>query len=229
MNLPLTIRNLIPRDLVASVDEALSLAEEWGAALPRESTFYTYERATLRTPIRGTGVSARKQNIADILWDVHSMLTGLLLTKSWLLQQLAEGLRSGLGSWNLTMCALTTRALVESAASWWIEEAAIETTWFQQKSIPPNDPPAAACMRRALIDEMIQPTVATRRGRDPQAPKAKDALVRRNVQTLIQKTEKSLPRPGLFGAYEVLCDAVHPSWGQTSSSGATSRSNRALA
>ena len=132
---PTTMRGLVPADLVDECGTSISLAEQWCSRLPKESCFYLNGKVPLRNPPPGNRyISRRDLNLADAIFDVHSLLTGLLLTKSWRVGQLAAGLRVSFETWNLTVCATIVRALVESASSWWIESSEIITAWWEQKA-----------------------------------------------------------------------------------------------
>jgi hypothetical protein len=210
IELPADVRALIPKKLLAGCEAAVSLTSRWCESLPRESAVYLNSDVPIRVPPRyGPRIGQRELNLADTFYDVHSMMTGLLLTKSWRAGQLAEGLRSGLQNWNLTSCALVTRALVESASSWWIEGGEVEATWKKQKALPMRRMEDALRVRQALVKATRQPSYGTRLPPHIQHPDLK----RVNVLTFIKQTEQRLPRPGLMADYDVLCDAVHPSWG----------------
>lgn len=147
---------------------------------------------------------------ADVLFDIHSLLTAQCLLKSWRVSQLADGLTTALSQWNLTVAATIARALVETACAWTIESRGITSEWTGLKRGVVNSAEDAMRVRKRLIAASAQVAWGTRLS---DALKRSQKVQRTNVLTLIQKAEKQCTRPHLFEDYEILCDAVHPSWG----------------
>jgi hypothetical protein len=216
LQIPPHIRVKLPGETIEDLESALSELSEWTCTLPKESVFYLNAIPLYRRlPYRVKEISQLDLNIVDALSDIHSLLTSQLLCKSWRTKQIAEGLKYSLETWNLTMAASAARALIETACAWCVESGEIAATWQKQRSNQIRVAQDALKIRNALYDESFQMTWGTRQ---PHMLKSKNShpartLQRKNIITMIQKAEKLLSRERLFKGYEVLCDAVHPSWG----------------
>ncbi len=211
VTVPPAVRKRLPDGALSSLDAALARLADWTCPLPPRSHFYINERIVLHSrssiPDR-----ARYGDVvrADVLFDIHSLLAAHCLLKSWRTAQLAEGLRSALATWNLTVAAAVTRSLIETASSWALDSREIETEWKKAKQRPVHSESDALRVRDALYKTSLQMAWGTRL---PFLTAKSPALKRVNILTLIQKAERLLATPGLMEEYEILCDAVHQSWG----------------
>jgi len=208
---PESVRTRLPTDLMVKLSQTVASVRDWVMPLPQQSLFYFNEIVTIRRRCDlPRGIRHRDVMLADVFFDVHSMLSTLCLVKSWRLEQLTDGLVFSLGSWNLSVGASLARCLVELASSWAIEARDVARLWrdLRQRKIGNED--EAMSVRAELIKGTEQMAMGTRL---PSILKSGHRLQRKNVLTFVDQAESILERPGLRADYDVLCDAVHPSWG----------------
>jgi hypothetical protein len=155
-------------------------------------------------------VTERDVFLADTFFDIHSVVVAQCLLKGWRVEQLVDSLVFALSRWSITGAALATRALVETAAAWFVESGQILDTWKELRKRRVAQQRDAIEIRRELAKACGQIAWGTRL---PSIVKANPGRQRTNILTLVQKAAKALDRPALWSDYEILCDAVHPSWG----------------
>jgi hypothetical protein len=141
---------------------------------------------------------------------VHSSLASECLLKSWRVAQLSDGLTQSLSSWNLAVSAGVARALVETASAWAVESRDVSAEWGSLKRTRVVSGADALRVRSALFKAAAQVAWGTRLS---PILKKHPGVQRTNILTLVQKAQKRYAVPALFHDYEILCDAVHPSWG----------------
>jgi len=195
------------------LQEAIGQLEDWVSTLPKESRYYLNMTIPNRHPPFGSNVSKLELNIADAFFDLHSSLAGQCLIKSWRAAQLVDGLENALSTWNLTMAAMAARALVETASAWSIESNEFAALWMATKAKRLRTFTDISNVRHDLFVASMQMSVGTRL---PHIAKDSKMLQRTNILTLVQKAAKAQDRyQTLWQDYEILCDAVHPSWGSS--------------
>jgi hypothetical protein len=211
ISLPASIATHVKSDALASLEAALSRLEEWAKPLPARSLFYVNNRIIL-TARSNLPKSVRPLDLvkADVLFDIHSVMAAQCLLKSWRATQLASGLTFALNTWNLSLAAAVSRALVETAVAWGMESAEVTAEWQRLKKTVVRSERDVIQVRNGLFKASEQVAWGTRL-----APivKSSPKLQRTNIMTLVQKAQKRYDQPNLFRDYEILCDAVHPSWG----------------
>jgi len=210
---PEAIRRVIPADVIATAERSIRGLADWSAGLPSTSVFYMDVRPHL--PKRDSlpaGVKRSDVMLADIFFDVHSIFAAQCLVRGWRAAQLSEGLQQALCRWNITAAAVMTRALVETAAAWAIESEAIAAAWTKAKTLAPRNVDDALAIRKVLYDAVLQAGFGTR---IEAISKRHPRIQRTNILTFVQKAAKRFGYPRLPEQYEILCDAVHPSWGST--------------
>ncbi len=133
--LPDNVKSHLPEHLVADLVQAIGDAKLWSSKLPEQSFFYLNKEVTIRRPIDiPPGIRHGDIILADVFFDVHSMLSTLLLLKSWRLEQLAAGLANAVQSWNLSVGAAIARALLETTSAWGVESRELACKWTAVKS-----------------------------------------------------------------------------------------------
>jgi hypothetical protein len=210
-NFPENIRKRLPGAAVENLEIALSNMEEWTDALPKQSLFYLNEKV----PLRKAPLPPRMQfdvNVADGMYDIYSLLVSQLLTKSWRAKQLAEGVKMSLDGWNLTIAATAVRGLIETISAWFIESKEVAESWKILRLRKVKSIDDILDIRKSLFMSAFQMAWGTRLPSMVKGEHGKK-LKRTSIQALIKKAEATMPRPGLYERYEILCDAVHPSWG----------------
>ena len=208
---PESVRTRLPADLMVKLSQAVASARDWVMPLPQQSLFYFNEIVNIRRRCDlARGIRHRDVMFADVFFDVHSMLSTLCLVKSWRLEQLTDGLVFSLGSWNLSVGASMARCLVELASSWAIEAREAANLWRELKQRKIENEDEAMSVRSELKKGTLQMGIGTRL---PSILKSGSGPERKNVLTFVDRAESVLERPGLRADYDVLCDAVHPSWG----------------
>jgi hypothetical protein len=209
--LPENIKSHLPEHLVTELFQAIDDAKLWSSKLPEQSMFYLNKVVTIRRPIDiPPEVRHRDIILADVFFDVHSMLSTLVLLKSWRLGQLAAGLANAVQSWNLSVGASIARALLETASAWGVESRDLARAWAAVKSRRIATEDEAMKGRSQMMRASMQMCWGTR----IQTIHKDNAAIRRtNVLTLVAKAAKLLDHASLEHEYEILCDAVHPSWG----------------
>lgn len=204
------ILDALPKDAIVDLGDILSRLRLWTDSLPSES----YVLLNRAVPLRPPGVPRIQDNksvfVADAFMDVHTHLTGLLLAESWRVAQLAAGLTTALSNWNLTLAAMVARTALETAAAWAIESAKLLDEWAAVKGTSLTDPRDVIERRRRLFLALQQPYFGTRRG---DMLENYPSLRRTNIGTFLKKAAAAFGYGTLLNDYEVLCDAVHPSWG----------------
>jgi hypothetical protein len=209
---PSAIRKQLLPDALVPLEAALGQLTRWTSTHPPHSKFYMNERVTVRKRHTLRRASPRPENIvtADVLFDIYSLLAAQCLMKSWRSVQLAGGLLSALGTWNLTAAVAMVRALVETASAWAMESRDVASVWRRLKNTSMQSVEDVIRLRHELDRATIQVVWGTRIS---QTVRRSEKFKRTNILTLIQKAEKQCSRPTLFEHYEILCYAVHPSWG----------------
>ena len=210
ISVPSTIAKQLRPDALTPLETALEQLSKWTSNLPSRSKFYLNQRVTVhdRPSLRSSRAKGESVVTADVLFDIHSLLAAQCLLKSWRSAQLANGLALALGSWNLTVAAALVRSLVETASAWAIESRDVAAQWRKLKCTSVRSVEDALKVRGELYQATRQVAWGTRL-----SLRASEKFKRTNILTLIQKAEKQCPRPKLLEDYEILCDAVHPSWG----------------
>jgi hypothetical protein len=190
---------------------AIDEVSSWIAPLPGDSLFYVNTEVSF-VPVKKlpTGVSLKELRLGEIFFDIHSIWTSQCLLKSWRLAQLVQSLSISLSSWNLTTAAMVARALVETASAFYFECNSLIEQWESLKGNPVQTDSDALKIRHQLYNESRQFAWASR---IPAIEKMSPELKRKNVVTFVEKAGKKLGRENLKEEYDVLCDAVHPSWG----------------
>jgi len=215
LQIPRHIHAKLPQEMIVDLESALTELSAWTRNLPKESLFYLNIKPPYRQltqPIKG--ITQLDLNIVDTLWDIHSLLVSQLLCKSWRAKQIAAGLKYALEEWNLTVAASMARTLIETTCAWCIESRQITDTWLKHRLKEIKNAEDAFRVRMALYDSSFQMVWGTRQP-NLLSKSASDKWTRQrtNIITLIRKAEKLFSRERLYKGYEVLCDAVHPSWG----------------
>lgn len=211
LHVPEEISRRLKPDAFSSLEAVLSRVAQWTAKLPAQSHFYLNEVVTLhRIDMIPTALSPRDVALADVFFDIHSLFASQCLLKSWRVAQLAEGLVAALRTWNLTVAASVARALVETASAWAIESRDVATAWASLKRTPIRSMDDAMGVRNKLYQATKQVAWGTRLAK---AVEQDAKLQRTNILTLVGKAQKRCERPQLLDDYEILCDAVHPSYG----------------
>jgi hypothetical protein len=211
LSLPLPISRQLPGALVQDLQAAVDELASWTTTLPRTSKFYANERVVSRRPaVLPADVTQRDLELADTFFDIHSVLVAQCLLKGWRVEQLMESLLLALSRWSITPAALATRALVETAAAWFVESSQVVEAWQELKTRRVTSQKDAIAVRRELYEASTQMVWGTRLHDIVQKY---EITQRTNILTLVQKAAKLLGTPALWSDYEVLCDAVHPSWG----------------
>ncbi len=211
LELPMFVRERLPAELTTSLVGAVDLVAAWTAGLPDESRFYLNSIVTIRQP--GDIPNGYRRNdvlLADVFFDVHSMLAAVCLAKSWRLGQLTDGFVGALKSWDLSTAACVARALVETAAAVLVECRQVAVVWGRVKGRRIECEADAMQARSELVAASIQMGWGTRL---PWRLESTPGIQRTNVLTLIDSAAAVTNRVGLRSAYDVLCDAVHPSAG----------------
>jgi hypothetical protein len=211
ISVPSTIAKQLRPNALTPLETALEQLSKWTSNLPPRSKFYSNQRITVHDgpALRRSRAKVESVVTADVLFDIHSLFAAQCLLKSWRSAQLADGLAVALGSWNLTVAAAMVRSLVETASAWTIESRDVAAVWRKLKATSVRSVEDAMRVRGELYQATTQMAWGTRLSRTTRA----SGFKRTNILTLIQKAEKQCPRPKLVEDYEILCDAVHPSWG----------------
>lgn len=204
-------KDLQPNALVP-LEAALKRLSKWTSTLPPRSRFYLNQRVTVHDgpALRRSRFRVESVVTADVLFDIHSLVSAQCLMKSWRSAQLASGLVVALGTWNLTAAAAMARALVETASAWAIESREVAEVWRRLKHTTVQSVEDALKVRNELYNATIQVAWGTRLS---ETIRKSEKFKRTSVLTLIRKAEKQCSNPKLLEYYEILCDAVHPSWG----------------
>ncbi len=210
-NLAARLDGLVPLDACSKLETSLDRLHRWTSSLPSNSCFYQNQRPTIfGQPYQFLSAKRVETALPQIFFDLHSALAGFCLTRGWRADQLAEGLIHSLSTWNISLAASAARSLVETAASFAIETGAIADQWSEARSTVPARLDDALAMRTGLFQLVLDGMWSTRiQSFLEVAPR----LQRKNVLTFIKKSEKRFGQVGLSERYEVLCDAVHPSFG----------------
>jgi hypothetical protein len=212
LSIPERIRKQVRADALGDLENAVNELSNWTSKLPSDSLFYLNDRVTIHSiDSVSNGASPIDIITADILFDIHSFFSSQCLLKSWRADQLSKSLAYALENWNLTMAAAAARALVETASAWTIESREVISVWASLKKKKIKTPNDIMVVRDGLLRATTQLAWATRISAI--TSKSGKALQRTNVLTLVQKAAKHSMRPQLLEEYEILCDAVHPSWG----------------
>lgn len=203
----------LPADVVKNAKMAVDRFQEWAESVPEQSKFYMNKkpRFTVFSPPGNLRLHS-DLDLASAFFDLHSVLAGQCLMKTWRASQLVEGLRWACENWNVTMAAASARALVETASAWFIESAEILELWKSVKEKKVTELADIADARNVLYKSITQMTVGTRL---ESVIKVNKNFQRTNILTLIKKAAKQLDRQDIWEKYEALCDSVHPSWGSS--------------
>lgn len=201
----------IPPEALTPLKEALDRLSAWTSLVPPKSQFFLNERVVSRmASAMPPGANPQHVVAADTLFDVHSMLAAQCAVKSWRAEQLASSVAFAASTWNVTMLALAARALVETAAAFGIESHELAHRWRVQKAGEPKTQADFLTIRQELYSASTQMAFGTRL---PTLTAKSKNIQRTNVVTLIDRAAKKFKRKQLREEYELLCDAVHPSWG----------------
>ena len=164
ISIPSAIREQLLPNALVPLEAALEQLSRWTAPLPPHSKFYMNQRVTVRNrqTLRRPSPRAETIGAADVLFDIHSLLAAQCLMKSWRSAQLADGLVSALGTWNLTAAAAMVRALVETASAWAIESRDVAAVWRRLKGTNVQSPDDVMRLRHELYRATIQVAWGTR-------------------------------------------------------------------
>jgi hypothetical protein len=211
---PPSIAPRLPQDSIAKMGGALEGMWLWVDPIPDESVYYMNAELHIlqtRQAIHGKRDLYREQ-MPQVFFDVHSMLVGTVVSKSWRASELATGLIWALNSWNLAVAATTARALVELAAAWNIESELFVDDWKKLRSTEIHSIEDFCKIRTAVYQQSKQMVWGTRL---PSILGTAPQVQRTNILTLIEKASKRIEGLDLHASYDTLCDAVHPSWGSS--------------
>lgn len=190
---------------------------KWLKQVPEASTCYFSKVVQLgMRPKVPSDISKEDLLLARGLFDVHSAMAALLTVKSWRADQLVESLVSSLNDWNLSASAALVRALLETAAAFAVESDEIISVWNGLKTRRVKTVDELLAVRQDLFKASVQSFWGTRLSPildQVKKGELKSNIQRTNILTLVQKACKRWGTPQLHDTYEVLCDAVHPSWG----------------
>jgi len=203
----------LPARVLEPLQDAVSKYASWYKGLPEESKLYINYRPVIRPSIKSRRMPLQVEpELAPLLFDYHSILTGQILLRGWRVQQLIEGLTSALASWNITIAAASARGLMETACAWFIESKEIADKWKSSTRVSTQNLETLLAARGELAKSVAQVFAGTRL---PGLLKVDKSFERKNVLTFIKKTANTLEYAALIEQYEELCDAVHPSFGST--------------
>jgi hypothetical protein len=213
LEIPNFVSGSLPDDALKSAQVAVGRLRDWASTVPEQSKFYMNKRPNFMA-FAPPGIRSQRLdlNVASAFFDVHSVLAGQCIVKTWRASQLVEGLAWACGHWNITMAAASARALVETASAWFIESTEIIDLW---KSIKGKKVAELADVHRARNELYAATTQMFAGTRLTSMLKVSKDFQRTNILTLIKKATNRLDRQDLWDKYEALCDSVHPSWGSS--------------
>ncbi|MFD9612753.1 YecA family protein [Streptomyces sp. NPDC059083] len=212
LNVPLHAQN--PHDATAELADLLN------AAAPEETwTFVTVSHpdgtwSGKASPFiqDNTALGSRDWTTHFALSDLHMRMAAWRLTQLWRAAELAEQTEEALGRWRLLVAAACSRSLLEGAAALTHEATLLHEAWDTFKKAGPPTTDSLARFSADLNNRLAKLQYASRVGQSTGTP---PVLQSTNVMTYMNKLAKKTTTVDVIDVYEWLCDAVHPSFGSS--------------
>lgn len=144
--------------------------------------------------------------------DLYVRLGAWWLTQLWRGAELATGARDGLEQWHVLVVAACGRSLLEGAAYLDAEVSKLIEMWdaFKRSGVPTAD--TLDDFARELNERVTTLQYASRVGQGTEQPPQVPST---NVMTYLDKLAKRATDFDVIETYQWLCDAVHPSFGSS--------------
>jgi hypothetical protein len=133
-------------------------------------------------------------------------------TQVWRAAELAAAARDALNEWSVLVAAACARSLLEGAAYLTEESELLVAHWNGFKC---QGEPSIENLNTFVQELNKSVTILQYASRIGQAQKQPPQVLSKNVMTYMQKLAKREAEFDVMGTYEWLCDAVHPSFGST--------------
>jgi hypothetical protein len=154
--------------------------------------------------------------ITFTLSDLYTRLGAWWLTQLWRGAELASGTRDALAGWNVLVAAACARSLLEGAAYLATEAPRLVEVWdaFKRAGRPTQETLGefADTLNERITHLQYASRVGQGQGRPPRVQST-------NVMTYVNKLAKRSKDVDVIDTYEWLCDAVHPSFGSSTTYG----------
>ncbi|GAA2580621.1 hypothetical protein GCM10010435_67420 [Winogradskya consettensis] len=213
MHLPVPLRSQSPEAAAIELSrriEARDPGRQWAFATFRTSDGRRIGKASPFLPAAFPG--SQEWFIRFSLADLHTRLAAWYLTSLWRAAELAGSVRGALDRWQVITAAAAARSLLEGAAAFTQEATTTLQEWdtFKRKGEPQLESleEFAGDFSRRVAELQF----SSRVGQGTQRP---PTFLSRNVLTYIGKLAKAETAHDINDIYQWLCDAVHPSFGSS--------------
>ncbi len=188
----------------------LKLIPSWAARVPDSTSFRFVDWQPVLILPRKEGFTRNEIAIAAYLQPLHSQLCAFALQVLWKANQIARTLCQAFNEGHTIVVATMTRSLMETVAAFGCDSHRVNQIWKLRKKEPAPDVESLAAFDEEAREVVCQMLFGTRLKRD-NVPVT--GIERTNILTYIDKAERLSENPGIRRLYDVLCDAVHPSFG----------------
>ncbi|MBX7133433.1 MAG: hypothetical protein K1X67_12235 [Fimbriimonadaceae bacterium] len=165
------------------------------------------------------GLPEHEHSEAVVCPGVHMRLLGWWLTHAWRFVDLATTAVASLDSWNVTVAALASRALIEEVACLWWESDELFRSWRAAKHAPAD---ARDLTIMNLLSNQLEVFTFSQRGLESIIGD-NDLWQALNILTIIGKFAKRMASDGIIAErmsgkelednYAILSNAAHPAFG----------------